>query len=72
MKRMLIATLMALVFGLFSMPVLQAAPTNGAAIGSALKSTSPIQNVQWRWRRRRRRCAWVHWRRSRTRYRCWW
>jgi hypothetical protein len=70
MKRTLIATLMALVFGLFSMPVLQAAPTNGAAIGSALKSTSPVLNVQY-WRRRRRRCGWAHWYRSRTRYRCW-
>jgi len=68
MKRTLIATLMALVFGLFSMPALQAAPGNGSAIGSALKATSPITSVQWR---RRRRCAWVHWRRSRTRWRCW-
>jgi hypothetical protein len=62
---MLIAMLMALVFGLFSMPSLQAAPSNGSAVGSALKSVSPLKQIRWR---RRRRCH--HHRRSRRR--CWW
>jgi hypothetical protein len=70
MKRTLIATLMALAFGLFSMPVVQAAPANGLTVGSMLKSLSPVANVQWR-RRRRRRCVWVHGYRSRRRMRCW-
>jgi len=69
MKRTLIATLMALVFGLFSMPALQAAPSNGWAVGSALKAVSPMKQVRW-WRRRRR-CGWVHYWRSRRRWRCW-
>jgi hypothetical protein len=67
MKKILIATLMALVFGLFSMPSLQAAPSNGSAVQSALKSVSSVAQVQWR-RRRRRRCR--HYYRSRRR--CWW
>jgi hypothetical protein len=71
MKKVLIAVLMAMVFGLFSMPALQATPNSGWAVGSALKATSPFKNVRW-WRRRRRRCGWVHYRRSRTRWRCWW
>jgi len=67
MKRMLIATLMALVLGLFSMPSLQAAPGNGSAVGSALKSVSPMKQVRW-WRRRRYRCR----HRWRSRRYCWW
>jgi hypothetical protein len=73
MKRTMIAVLMAFVFGLFSMPALQAAPAgNGWALGSALKAVSPFEKVQWRWRRRRRRrsCWTVHYRRSRGRTRC--
>ena len=42
MQRTLIATLMALFFGLFSMPVLQAAPASGWAVGSAVKQMSPV------------------------------
>jgi hypothetical protein len=66
----MIAVLMAVVFGLFSMPALQAAPSNGSAVGAALKAVSPFKQVRW-YRRRRRRCAWVHYYRSRRRYRCW-
>jgi hypothetical protein len=40
MQRVLIATLMALFFGLFSMPASQAAPANGWAVGSAVKATT--------------------------------
>lgn len=68
MRRVVIATLMALVFGLFSMPVVNAAPANGEAVGSALKAVSPLDQVQWR---RRRRCHWVHHWRSRRRWWCW-
>ena len=42
MQRIMIATLMALFFGLFSMPASQAAPANGVAIGSAVKATAPL------------------------------
>lgn len=69
MKRTLIATLMAVLFGLFSMPALQAAPGNGWTIGSAVKAVAPAEKV-W-YRRRRRRCVWVHHWRSRRRMRCW-
>jgi hypothetical protein len=78
MKKTFVAVLMAALFGLFSMPALQAAPNNGWAVGSALKANSATTNVRWRgWRRRRRRrrrCYWVHYRRSRSRMRCrgWW
>jgi hypothetical protein len=71
MQRVLIATLMALFFGLFSMPALQAAPANGWAVGSAVKAVSPINTVQYYRRRRRRRCRWVHGYRSRRRWACW-
>jgi hypothetical protein len=43
MQRVLIATLMALFFGLFSMPAVQAAPANGWAVGSAVKAISPLE-----------------------------
>ena len=43
---------MALFFGLFSMPALQAAPANGWAVGSALKAMSPLDTIQY-YRRRR-------------------
>ena len=46
---------MALFFGLFSMPAVQAAPANGWAVGSALKAISPINTIQYRRRYRRRR-----------------
>ena len=55
MQRLLIATLMALFFGLFSMPALQAAPANGWAVGSALKAMSPLDTIQYYRRRRYRR-----------------
>ena len=55
MQRLLIATLMAFFFGLFSMPAVQAAPANGWAVGSALKAISPINTIQYRRRYRRRR-----------------
>jgi hypothetical protein len=72
MKRTMIAVLMAFVFGLFSMPALQAAPGNGWAVGSALKALKPLKQVRWYRRyRRRRRCVWVHRGYSRRRYRCW-
>ena len=74
MKRTMIAVLMAFVFGLFSMPALQAAPAgNGWSVGSALKAISPFKQVRYyrRYRRRRRRCRWVHRYRSRSRMRCW-
>jgi hypothetical protein len=67
MQRILLASLMALFFGLFSMPVTQAATANGTGITSALKAISPLTNVQWRRRRRRRRCH----HRRRSRLRCW-
>jgi hypothetical protein len=74
----MVAVLMAFVFGLFSMPALQAAPAgNGWSVGSALKAISPFKQVRYyrryrrRYRRRRRRCRWVHRRRSRTYLRCW-
>jgi len=71
MKKTMIAVLMAFVFGLFSMPALQAAPAgNGWAVGSALKAVSPFKEVRWWRRRRRRRCWTVHYRRSRVRTRC--
>ena len=54
MQRVLIATLMALFFGLFSMPALQAAPANGWAVGSAVKAISPIDTIYYRRRRYRR------------------
>jgi hypothetical protein len=54
MKRLLVATLMAVVFGLFSMPAVQAVPNNGWAVGAAINSDSPIQQAQFRVRRRRR------------------
>ena len=55
MQRIIIATLMALFFGLFSMPALQAAPANGWAVGSALKAMSPLDTIQYYRRRRSRR-----------------
>lgn len=79
MKRTLIAVLMAVVFGLFSMPALQAAPNNGWTVGSTLKASSLVKNVQYwrrrrrvRRRRRRRFCYPVHYGRSRARTRCRW
>ena len=54
MQRTLIATLMALFFGLFSMPAVQAAPANGWAIGSAVKAVSPVDTIYYRRRRYRR------------------
>jgi len=75
MRRIFIATLMALIFGLFSMPTLQAAPANGLAFSSAIKASSPllkIRRVRRRRRRRRRHCGFRHYRRSRMRWRCWW
>jgi hypothetical protein len=55
MQRVLIATLMALFFGLFSMPAVQAAPANGWAVGSAVKAISPLETIYYRRRYRRRR-----------------
>jgi hypothetical protein len=66
MQRILVASLMALFFGLFSMPVVQAATADGAGLSTAAKAVSPLEQVQRR--RRRRRCH--HHRRSRMR--CWW
>jgi len=67
MQRTLIATLMALFFGLFSMPVSQAAPANGWAVGSAVKAISPLDTIYYYRRRRYRR-----YRRHRyRRYRYW-
>ena len=54
MQRVLIATLMALFFGLFSMPAVKAAPANGWAIGSAVKAVSPVETIYYRRRRYRR------------------
>jgi len=54
MQRILIATLMALFFGLFSMPVSQGAPANGWAVGSAVKAISPLNTIYYRRRRYRR------------------
>ncbi len=71
MKKTMIAVLMAFVFGLFSMPALQAAPGNGWAVGSALNTLKPLKQVRWYRRYRRRRCVWVHRYRSRRRMRCW-
>ena len=65
MQRTLIATLMALAFGLFSMPALQANPTNGAAIGNSADSVTTVEKAQWR--RRRRICG----HRYRSRRGCW-
>jgi hypothetical protein len=48
MQRILIASLMALFFGLFSMPASQAAPANGWAVGSAVKAISPINTIYYR------------------------
>jgi len=70
MQRTMVAGLMAVIFGLFSMPASQAAPAEGSGLGSALKAVSPLTKVYWRGRRNR--CAWVHYRRSRTRWYCWW
>ena len=67
MQRTLIATLMALFFGLFSMPVSQAAPANGWAVSSAVKAISPLDTIYYYRRRRYRR-----YRRHRyRRYRYW-
>ena len=55
MQRILIASLMALFFGLFSMPASQAAPANGWAVGSAVKAISPLETIYYRRRYRRRR-----------------
>jgi len=66
----MVATLMAMFFGLFSMPALQAAPANGLAVGAGLKATSPLDKIQYY--RRRRRCYWVHRYRSRRRQACYW
>jgi hypothetical protein len=65
MQRIVVATLMAVFFGLFSMPASQAAPANGAAVGSSAGGMSSVQKA-W-WRGRRRRC--VH--RWRSRLACW-
>ena len=54
MQRVLIATLMAVFFGLFSMPAVKAAPANGWAIGSAVKAVSPVETIYYRRRRYRR------------------
>jgi hypothetical protein len=71
MQKIMIGTLMALVFGLFSMPASQAAPANGVSIGSAFKVVTPLQDVQWRRRRSRRRRRCRH--RWRSRNSCsWW
>jgi hypothetical protein len=52
---------MALFFGLFSMPALQAAPANGWAVGAAVKAISPLDKIYYRRRRYRRyRCPLPH------------
>ncbi len=65
MQRIMIGTLMAVFFGLFSMPASQAAPANGVAVGSSAGAITAVEKTQWR--RRRRHC--VH--RWRSRLRCW-
>jgi len=67
MQRTLIATLMALAFGLFSMPALQAHPTNGAAIGNSADGIATVEKAQWRRWRGRRACG-HRWRSRRV---CW-
>ena len=67
MQRIMIGTLMAVFFGLFSMPASQAAPANGVAVGSSADAITAVEKTQWRRRRRRRHC--VH--RWRSRLRCW-
>jgi hypothetical protein len=81
MQRVFLASLMALVFGLFSMPAVQAAPANGSAVSSAIEGLSPVQQVRRRrrrrrgrrrrWRRRRGGCGFAHYRRSRVGWSCW-
>lgn len=65
MQRLLIATLMALFFGLFSMPAVQAAPANGWAVGSAVKAISPLDTIYYRRRRYRRHRRYRRYRRYR-------
>ena len=66
MQKIMIGTLMAVFFGLFSMPALQAAPSNGAAIGSSADGIASVEKAQWRrWRHRRCGHGW------RSRLRCW-
>ena len=65
MQRLLIATLMALFFGLFSMPALQAAPANGWAVGAAVKAISPLDTIYYYRRRRYRRRRYRRYRRYR-------
>jgi hypothetical protein len=64
MRATIIATLLALAFGLTGVSVAQAAPGNGLAIGKAAIGLQPAEKIQWR--RRRRRC-WHGWR---SRRRC--
>jgi hypothetical protein len=67
MRKTVVATLIAVAFGLTGVTFAQAAPAggNGVALGKAASGLAPTEQAQWRRRRRRRRSC-FHRRRSRT------
>jgi hypothetical protein len=71
MRKSIVATLIAVAFGLMGVSFAQAAPGNGGlAIGKAASGLAPFEQAQWRRRRRRRRRRCFH--RRRSRMRCVW
>jgi hypothetical protein len=68
MRKTVLATLIAVAFGLMGLAPSQAAPANGLALGKAASGLADIDKAQyWRRRRRRRRCR----HRRRSRLVCW-
>jgi hypothetical protein len=71
MRKTVLATLIAVAFGLVGLSAAQAAPANGLAIGKAASGLADFDKAQWRRRRRRRRRRRC-WHRGRSRTRCRW
>jgi hypothetical protein len=69
MRKTVLATMIAVVFGLIGLLPAQAAPANGLAIGKAASGLSDLDKAQY-WRRRRRRRRRRCWHRGRSRTRC--
>jgi hypothetical protein len=69
MRKTVVATLLAVAFGLTGVSVAQSAPAGGLAIGKAAAGLGDVDQAQWRRRRRRRRRRRC-WHRRRSRMRC--
>jgi hypothetical protein len=67
MRKTVVATLLAVAFGLTGVSVAQSAPAGGLAIGKAAVGLGDVDQAQYWRRRRRRRRRCFHRRRSRMR-----